>query len=51
MQLNLLMKHKMFMDDAVFQPGKKLLGAIAVYNKGTAEHKCISGNFMFDFAK
>ncbi len=37
-------------DDVAFQPGKKLLGAIAVYNKGTAEHKSVSGDLLFEFA-
>lgn len=37
-------------DDAVFRPGQKILGQIAVFNKGYAEHKSVSEPLLFDFA-
>lgn len=35
-------------DDIVFKPGQKVAGAIAVFNKGYAEHKSVNGNLLFD---
>lgn len=37
-------------DDATFKPGQKLLGQIAVFNKGYAEHKSVSELLLFDFS-
>jgi hypothetical protein len=37
-------------DDAAFKPGLKLLGQIAVFNRGQAEHKSVSEPLLFDFA-
>ncbi len=37
-------------DDAVFKPGQKILGQIAVFNQGYAEHKSVSEPLMFDFS-
>ena len=37
-------------DDAVFKPGQKLLGQIAVFNKGFSEHKSVSEPLLFDFS-
>lgn len=37
-------------DDVVFKPGQKLLGQIAVFNKGFSEHKSISEPLTFDFS-
>jgi len=37
-------------DDVVFRPGKKLLGQIAVFNRGYAEHKSVSEPLLFDFS-
>lgn len=37
-------------DDVVFTPGQKILGQIAVFNKGYAEHKSVSEPLLFDFA-
>lgn len=36
-------------DDVVFKPGHKLLGQIAVFNRGYDEHKSISEPLYFDF--
>ena len=36
-------------DDAVFKPGQKLLGQIAVFNRGYDEHKSVSEPLYFDF--
>jgi hypothetical protein len=38
-------------DDVTFQSDKPLLGAIAVYNRGEAEHKSVSGELLFEFKK
>lgn len=35
-------------DDMIFQPGQKVAGAIAIFNKGYAEHKSVNGNLLFD---
>lgn len=37
-------------DDVTFKPGQKILGQIAVFNKGYAEHKSISEALLFDFS-
>ena len=37
-------------DDVAFKPGQKILGQIAVFNKGYAEHKSISEPLLFDFS-
>ena len=37
-------------DDVVFKPGQKLVGQIAVFNKGFSEHKSVSEPLMFDFS-
>lgn len=37
-------------DDAVFQPGKKVAGQIAVFNRGSSENKSISEILTFDFS-
>ena len=37
-------------DDVVFRPGQKLLGQIAVFNRGNAEHKSVSEPLLFDFS-
>lgn len=37
-------------DDVVFKPGGKLLGQIAVFNRGYSEHKSVSEPLLFDFA-
>lgn len=37
-------------DDASFKPNEKLLGQIAVFNKGYSEHKSISEPLLFDFS-
>lgn len=37
-------------DDAVFQPGKKLIGQIAVFNRGSSENKSVSDILSFDFS-
>lgn len=37
-------------DDAAFKRGQKILGQIAVFNKGYAEHKSVSEPLLFDFA-
>ena len=37
-------------DDVVFRPGGKLLGQIAIFNRGYAEHKSISEPLLFDFS-
>lgn len=36
-------------DDVVFKPGQKLLGQIAVFNRGSDEHKSVSEPLLFDF--
>ena len=36
-------------DDVVFKAGLKLLGQIAVFNRGQAEHKSVSEPLLFDF--
>ncbi len=37
-------------DDAVFKPGEKIIGQIAVFNQGYAEHKSVSEPLLFDFS-
>lgn len=37
-------------DDVVFKPGQKVLGQIAIFNQGYAEHKSVSEPLMFDFS-
>ncbi len=37
-------------DDAVFKPGQKIIGQIAVFNQGFAEHKSVSEPLLFDFS-
>lgn len=37
-------------DDAVFKPGQRILGQIAVFNRGHAEHKSVSELLLFDFS-
>jgi hypothetical protein len=37
-------------DDVVFAKGQKVLGQLAVFNKGYAEHKSISEPLVFDFS-
>jgi hypothetical protein len=37
-------------EDVAFKPGAKLLGQIAVFNRGQAEHKSVSEPLLFDFA-
>jgi hypothetical protein len=37
-------------DDVVFKPGQKILGQIAVFNQGYAEHKSVSEPLLFDFS-
>jgi hypothetical protein len=37
-------------DDAVFKPGQKVIGQIAVFNQGYAEHKSVSEPLTFDFS-
>lgn len=37
-------------DDVVFRPGQKILGQIAVFNKGYSEHKSVSEPLLFDFS-
>lgn len=37
-------------DDAAFKPGQKILGQIAVFNKGFSEHKSVSEPLLFDFS-
>ena len=37
-------------DDAVFRPGQKMIGQIAVFNQGYAEHKSVSEPLVFDFS-
>lgn len=36
-------------DDVVFKPGQKLLGQIAIFNRGYDEHKSVSEPLYFDF--
>lgn len=36
-------------DDAVFKPGQKLLAQIAVFNRGSDEHKSVSEPFLLEF--
>ena len=36
-------------DDAAFAAGKKLLGQIAVFNRGADENKSVSESLLFDF--
>lgn len=36
-------------DDVSFKPGQKLLGQIAVFNRGSEEHKSVSEPLLFDF--
>ncbi|MEO5377678.1 MAG: ethylbenzene dehydrogenase-related protein [Magnetococcus sp. DMHC-6] len=40
-----------YTDDVIFTPGIQILGGIAVFNKGYAEHKSVAGNLLFDFSK
>ncbi len=37
-------------DDVAFKPGDRLLGQIAVFNRGSAEHKSVSEPLQFDFS-
>lgn len=37
-------------DDVAFKPGQRLLGQIAVFNRGEAEHKSVSEPLVFDFS-
>ncbi len=37
-------------DDVAFKPGEKVLGQIAVFNRGYSEHKSISELLLFDFS-
>lgn len=37
-------------DDVAFKPGQKLIGQLAVFNKGYAEHKSVSEPLLFDFS-
>lgn len=37
-------------DDVVFKPGQKVVGQIAVFNQGYAEHKSVSEPLTFDFS-
>ncbi len=37
-------------DDVAFAPGTKLLGQIAVFNRGGEEHKSVSEPLLFDFS-
>jgi len=37
-------------DDAIFGSGTKLLGQIAVFNRGSDEHKSVSEPLLFDFS-
>lgn len=37
-------------EDVAFKPGLKLLGQIAVFNRGQAEHKSVSEPLLFDFS-
>lgn len=37
-------------DDVAFKPGQKILGQIAVFNKGYSEHKSVSEPLLFDFS-
>ena len=37
-------------DDVVFKPGQKILGQIAVFDKGYSEHKSVSEPLLFDFS-
>ena len=37
-------------DDAEFKPAQKVLGQIAVFNKGYSEHKSVSEPVLFDFS-
>lgn len=37
-------------DDVVFRPGERVSGQIAVFNRGSAEHKSVSEPLLFDFS-
>lgn len=37
-------------DDVVFEPGGRLVGQIAVFNRGSGEHKSVSEPLLFDFS-
>lgn len=37
-------------DDVAFKPGVKLLGQIAIFNRGYSEHKSVSEPLLFDFS-
>ena len=37
-------------DDVVFSPGKKILGQLAVFNRGSDENKSVSEPLLFDFS-
>lgn len=37
-------------DDVAFVPGRKILGQIAVFNRGSDEHKSVSEPLLFDFS-
>jgi hypothetical protein len=39
-----------YADDAQFAAGRKLLGQIAVFNRGADENKSVSEPLLFDFA-
>jgi hypothetical protein len=38
-------------DDVRFRPGQKILGQIAVFNRGWDEHKSVSEPLLFDFSQ
>lgn len=37
-------------DDVAFKPGQKILGQVAIFNRGASEHKSISEPLLFDFS-
>lgn len=37
-------------DDVAFKPGQKILGQIAIFNRGFSEHKSVSEPLLFDFS-
>jgi hypothetical protein len=37
-------------DDVVFEPGRRLVGQIAIFNRGSGEHKSVSEPLLFDFS-
>lgn len=38
-------------DDVAFLPGRIIPGGVAVFNKGSAEHKSVEGNLVFDLSR